>query len=386
MAGLCPASVEALSEAEAVFGGSRHLGLIPPSATPRATRQAWPVPFSAGVEAVLALRGRRVAVLVSGDPFWFGAGTTLAAHLEAGEWQALPGLSAFSLAAARLGWPLERTVCAGLHAAPFGRLRPHLAPGAKLFVLVRDGAAPGELATWLAGEGFGASTLHVMEALGGPRERLRSCKAAAYQLDDVREPVLVGIEAAGDGPVLPWAAGRGDEWFAHDGQLTKQPIRALALAALGPRPGELLWDIGAGSGSIAIEWLLAHPGTAAIAFEADAVRAERAARNAERLGADRLQVVAGRVPGALEGQPPPDAVFIGGGLSAVLLEELWGRLRPGTRVVAHAVTLESEALLAAWQAEKGGELLRVELADASPLGARRGWKARYPIVQWRGTR
>lgn len=381
--GLSPASQAAIAAAEVVAGAPRHLALLH---QPAVETLEWPVPFTDGIARLLALRGRRVTMLASGDPFWFGAGATLARHLEPGEWRALPGPATFSLAAARLGWPLESTPCLGLHAAPLARLRPHLAPGVRALVLLRDGAAAADLAAWLSDTGFGASTLTVLEALGGPRERMRTTTAAAFAFDDVAHPVAVGLAVAGAGPVVTLAAGRADALFENDGQITKRPVRALTLSALAPRPGERLWDIGAGSGSIAIEWLLAHPSTQATAIEADAARAARIRANADRLGADRLHLVHGRVPEALAGLPDPDAVFIGGGLSDTLLSALWDRLAPGCRVVANAVTLESEALLTAWQDRAGGSLLRIELSEAAPLGSRRGWKAAYPVVQWSAVR
>lgn len=346
----------------------------------------WPVPFADGIAALLAQRGNRVVMLASGDPFWFGAGSSVARHLAPEEWVAHPAPSTFSLATAHLGWGLQDVVCLGLHAAPLERLRPHLAGGARLIVLLRDGAAVAELAALLAGHGFGASRLHVMEALGGPRERVRMARADEMDFIDVAHPVAVAVECAGAGPAMPRTAGMPDDWFDHDGQITKRPVRALTLSALAPRPGESLWDIGAGSGSIGIEWLLAHPANRALAIESDSVRAERARANALALGVDRLEIVVGTAPEALPQGPlfdaAPDAVFIGGGLSQPLLEALWARLPAGTRLVANAVTLESEALLAQWHAAKGGTLLRIEIADVAPLGGRRGWKARYPVVQW----
>ncbi|MET3709888.1 precorrin-6Y C5,15-methyltransferase (decarboxylating) [Sphingomonas trueperi] len=376
--GLSAAASAALERAELVFGAARHLSLLPGL---RCEARAWPVPFADGVPLLLAERGRRVVLLASGDPFWFGAGTSVTRHLAREEWIARPAPSSFALAASRLGWALQDTLCLGLHAAPFGQLRPHLAPGQRLLVTVRDGAAAAALASYLAGEGFGASELHVLEALGGARERGRSVRADMLAWKDIAHPVMVGIEPAGEGAVLPLASGRPDGWFESDGQLTKQPVRALTLSALAPRAGELLWDIGAGSGSIGIEWLLAHPANRAIAVEADPIRAARASDNAARLGVDRLSVLQGRAPAVLpDGEP--DAVFIGGGLSQALLEALWASLPAGTRIVANAVTLESEALLARWHDAEGGNLLRIELADAVPLGTRHGWRSRYPVVQW----
>ncbi|MFD1913155.1 precorrin-6y C5,15-methyltransferase (decarboxylating) subunit CbiE [Halodurantibacterium flavum] len=379
--GLPPASRDALAGAEVVMGAARHLSLLPDLT---AERLEWPVPFADGIPRLLALRGRRVVMLASGDPFWFGAGTSVTRHLEPGEWRALPGPSTFSLAASRLGWGLDGVVCLGLHAAPLSRLRPHLGDGVRAIVLLRDGAAVADLADWLVGAGLGASRLHVLEALGGPRERLRDCAAKALDFTDIIHPVAVAIEARGQG--MPQAQGLPDDLFDHDGQITKRPVRALTLSALAPRAGELLWDIGAGSGSIGIEWLLAHPANRATGVEADPTRLARARQNADALGVDRLHLVQGRAPEALAGLPLPDAVFIGGGLSHDLLTHLWSLLQPGTRIVANAVTLESEALLAQWHAQAGGSLLRIELAEAQPLGPRRGWRAAYPIVQWSITR
>ncbi len=378
--GLPPASRRALEGAEVVMAPPRHLALAPDTG---AERIAWPVPFADGLPILMGLRGRRVAVLASGDPFWFGAGAVIARSLDPGEWRALPGPSSFALAAARLGWPLEAALCLGLHAAPLTRLRPHLAPGVRAIVLLRDGAAVGALAAYLTAEGFGPSALTVLEALGGPRERLTLARAEALPPEQFAHPVAVALHVAGTGAVMSRASGIADDVFATDGQITKRPVRALALSALAPRPGELLWDIGGGSGSISIEWLLADPSTQAICIEPRADRAGRIRANADRLGVDRLRVVQAAAPAALEGLDAPEAVFIGGGLSAALLDALTPRLAPGTRLVAHAVTLESEALLAAARARHGGELMRIDLAEAAPLGAKTGWVPARPVVQWR---
>lgn len=381
--GLSASARAALAGAERIMGSARHLALLGASTCPAIE---WPVPFADGVSRLLEQRGRRVVVLASGDPFWFGAGTSVTRHLAPEEWTAIPAPSTFGLAAARLGWALEEVACLGLHAAPLARLRPHLAVGRRSIVLLRDGRAASALAAYLAGLGFGASNLHVLEALGGPRERVRRATAETLSFGDIAHPVAVGIECLGPGAALQCSSGLPDAMFEHDGQITKRPVRALTLSALSPRPGELLWDIGAGSGSIGIEWLLAHPANQAVAFEADPVRAARVRTNAARLGVDRIEVVSGRLPDALpEGLRSgltPDAVFVGGGLSQALLEVLWLRLPTGTRLVANAVTLESEALLVRWQAAKGGSLLRIALADAKPLGGRLGWRARFPVVQW----
>ena len=376
--GLPAASLDALNCAELVMGPVRHLSLL--GDVPQQTID-WPVPFSDGLEILRSLRGRRVVVLASGDPFWYGAGSVLARDFDPIEWVALPGLSCFSIAAARLGWPLDTTPCLGLHAAPLSRLRPYLARGTRLIVTLRDGAAFDDLHAYLTQLGFGDSILHVMEALAGPRERISKFKADEAPNTDFAHPVCVAIDVQGAGESLPKTSGRSDAWFAHDGQITKRPVRALTLSALAPRHGEHLWDIGGGSGSIAIEWLLADPSLHATCIEADPARADRITKNAVGLGVDRLHLAIGVAPKVLDDLEHPDVVFVGGGLSNEMLAYLT-TLRPGTRIVANAVTLEAEALLASAQAIHGGDLLRIELAQNVPLGRKRGWKSSYPIVQW----
>ncbi len=363
-----------------VFGAPRHLEL----AQVGDRGHPWPVPFS--VAPVLECCGRPVAVLASGDPFWHGAGGSLAAHLAPDAWRAFPAPSTFSLAAARLGWRQEEVLCLGLHAAPFNRLVPLLAPGVRAICLLRDGAASAALADWLSARGFGQSALTVLEALGGPRERIRGTIAEDFDLSDIAAPVAVAIDAAG-APGLPRASGLPDDLFAHDGQITKRPVRALTISALAPRPGQLLWDIGAGSGSISVEWALTAPGTRALAIEPRPERAANIRANAANFGLDhRIAVIDRPAPDALAHLPLPDGVFVGGGGSEALLHWLWERLRPGTRLVANAVTLETEALLSKWHGDKGGQLLRVELSEAAPLGRMRGWNRARPVTQWSATR
>ena len=374
LAGLSEASRKALAKAEIVFGGERHLRLADIGGRGR----PWPVPFD--VAPVLARRGRATAVLASGDPFWHGAGGSIATHLEAGEWIAYPASSTFSLVASRLGWRLEDVVCLGLHAAPFERLVPHLAPGARIICLVRDGKAAAELAAWLVARGWGASRFWALSALGGPRERIDESRADRFGADEVATPVAVAVEAEGN-TGLSRASGLDDSLFVHDGQITKRPMRALALSALAPRPGEILWDIGAGSGSISIEWALA--GGKALAVEAREDRAANIRANAAAFGLlHRVAVVVGDAPAALSGLDKPDAVFIGGGLDAAMFSAFWPLLGEGARIVAHAVTLETEALLSELARKHGGELMRIELSHVAPLGRYRSWQAVRPVVQW----
>lgn len=375
------ASRQALAAADVVFGGPRHLQLAEVGARGR----PWPVPFD--IAPVLALRGQRVAVLASGDPFWFGAGGSLAAALQPEEWRALPAPGVLSLAAARLGWRIEACVTLGLHAAPFARLRPHLVRGCRIIATLRDGDAPAALAAWLGAQGAGAARLTVLERLGGPAERIRQTTATGFALTDVAAPVAVALDGADlpRGFGLSAVAGRPDDQFAHHGQITKAPVRALTLAALEPRAGALLWDIGGGSGSISVEWALA--GGRAICLEPRDDRLALIRANLDDFGvADRVTLRKGAAPEALPDLPEPDAVFVGGGASAALFDMLWPVLPPGARLVANAVTLETEALLAARHARHGGALTRIEIARAAPLGGMRGWQPARPVVQWAVTR
>jgi precorrin-6Y C5,15-methyltransferase (decarboxylating) len=374
LAGLSEASRKALAEAETVFGGERHLALA--GITERG--RSWPVPFD--VDSVLSCRGRPTVVLASGDPFWHGVGGSFAEKLQTVEWIAHSAPSTFSLAAARLGWRLENVVCLGLHAAPFERLIPHLAHGARIICFVRDGKACSDLAKWLADRGWGVSPLWTLAALGGPRESIRRHRVESYADDLDDSLVAVALEARGSQGIAR-SSGLSDDLFARDRQITKRPMRALALSALSPRPGERLWDIGAGSGSISVEWALC--GGSAIAVEARADRAANIRSNAATFGlTHRITVIAGTAPDILSGLEPPHAVFIGGGLDAAVFDAVWSHIAPDARLVAHAVTLETEALLSELHERHGGELMRVEIAHAGPLGRYRSWEAARPVVQW----
>lgn len=381
--GLSPIACGLVSQAEIVFGGERHLRLA--AALIKGQKRPWPSPFAQGIEEILALRGREVCVLASGDPFFYGVGSVLARHVEPDETLVMPAPSAFSLAAARLGWALPDTVLLSLHGREIDRIRPHLHPGANILALTSDGDGPQALAQLLAEIGFGASRLTALEALGGESERTRMTTAASYDLGEVAALNICAIEVAADkgARVLAFTPGLADDLFEHDGQITKREIRAVTLSSLGSRRGELLWDIGAGSGSVSIEWMLADPSLRAIAIEARPDRAGRITRNAAAFGVPGLDIVEGEAPAALAGLAQPDAIFIGGGASDDgLLDAAIEALKPGGRLVVNAVTLETEAALLARHAALGGELTRLAVSRADAVGGKTGWRAAMPVTQW----
>ncbi|MGV8833459.1 MAG: precorrin-6y C5,15-methyltransferase (decarboxylating) subunit CbiE [Devosia sp.] len=383
LAGLGEAAKTAIAQAEIVFGGTRHLELAASVIT--GDTQIWLSPFSASIEAVLAARGKKICVLASGDPFHFGVGATLARHVDPSQMVVYPHPSSFSLAAARLGWPLQDVVSLSLHGRPLELIRPHLHAGARILALTSDEHGPTLLASLLTQAGFGISIITVLEALGGPDEQVRSQVAMSFGLEDINPLNIcaISVVALPEARVLPLTPGLADELFEHDGQMTKREVRALTLAALAPRRGEILWDIGAGSGSIGIEWMLADPSLRTIAIEADPVRAARISRNASALGVPDLAITIGTAPDALAGLEPPHAIFIGGGGSEPgVLETAIAALRPGGRLVANAVTLELEALLLARHAERGGSLTRIDIARADAIGSMTGWRPSMPITQW----
>jgi precorrin-6B C5,15-methyltransferase / cobalt-precorrin-6B C5,C15-methyltransferase len=379
--GLSPVARGLISDAEIVFGGKRHLALT--AALIRGAARPWPSPFDRAVDEVLAQRRRAVCVLASGDPFVHGVGTVLARHIDPAEMLALPAPSAFSLAAARLGWPLPDTAQVSLHGRTLDIIRPLLQPDRRVLALTSGGAGPPALARLLTDTGFGASCFIVLEALGGKRERIRVATAAKFDLRDVDDLNLVAIEvkAAPGARVIARASGLADALFEHDGQITKREIRAVTLSALAPRRGELLWDIGAGCGSIAIEWMLADPSLGAIAIERRFDRAARIRRNAAALGVPGLDVVEGEAAEVLRNLAKPDAIFIGGGAGDAL-DVAGAMLRPGGRLVVNAVTLQTEALLLARYATLGGELTRLAITRADAVGGKTGWRASMPVTQW----
>ena len=381
-AGLGETARTALLCAEEIVGSARQLALLPQ--TPAAHRP-WPSPIDPLVDELVAGIDGAVCVLASGDPMLHGIGATLARRLAPGRLVVHPHPSAFALACARLGWPAAEVELVSTVAQPPEVVARLLQPGRRLVVYTAGSGGAAALAGVLRERGFGPSRLVVLEQLGGEAERIVESTAEDWG-DAAADPlhaVAIECRAAAGTPLRPLVPGLPDDAFETDGQLTKRHLRAAALAALGPAPGALLWDVGAGSGSIAIEWLRAEASAAAIAIEPRAERAGRIEANALRLGVPALRVVRGQAPEALDDLPRPDAVFIGGGLtSAGLVDRCWEALAPGGRIVANAVTLEGERVLLAARAVRGGELVRIAISHAEPIGGFEAWRPQLPIVQW----
>ena len=383
--GLSPLARLALADARRVFGGERHRGLLRAAGidvTP------WPSPFQDGLEQLLAGRGTSTAVVASGNPMWFGIGATLARYVPANEMSVLPAPSCLSLAAARLGWPLHDIEIVSLHGRPVDTLRASLYPHARLLCLTANGAAISGIADLLTDEGYGDSRLTVLEHLGGPHERVVGGTAEGWN-EEIADLNVLAIEAIAvrDTPLRSRVPGLPDDAFRHDGKITKREVRAITLARLAPVPGALLWDIGAGSGAVSIEWLRAARGTQAIALEPKGERRATALANAAALGTPQLSLLDASAPEGLTGLDTPDAVFLGGGLTTPgVLDAVMTALKPGGRLVANAVTLESEAILLAAHGKFGGEICRLSVSRASPVGDLTGWRPLMPVTQWSLTR
>jgi precorrin-6B C5,15-methyltransferase / cobalt-precorrin-6B C5,C15-methyltransferase len=378
--GLSSVARQLINSAELVVGGARHLELA--NELIRSRRLAWPSPVSDAFPEIERHRGRAVVVLASGDPFHFGIGKQIAAFVAADEFVCLPQPSAFSLAAARMGWPLQDVALVTLHGRALNGIIRHLHPGARILALSWDGATPRRLAELLATRRMGQTRMTVLEAMGGARERMRHATASNFDIEEIQPLNTIAIEvvAEPEAAVIALTPGLDDDLFEHDGQLTKREIRAVTLSSLAPLHGQLLWDIGLGAGSVAIEWLLQHPSLRAIGIEARS----RAARNAAALGVPELEIVQGHAPEALAGLARPDAVFVGGGMmDEGVFDAAWSALKSGGRLVANAVSLETEARLAGYFQQFGGDLIRLQVARADRVGAMSGWRPAMPVTQWR---
>jgi precorrin-6Y C5,15-methyltransferase (decarboxylating) len=379
--GLSSVAQSVALSADVLFGSGRQLSLVPVSF--EGERVPWPSPLMPALPGLLAAhRGRRVCVLASGDPMHHGIGAAILRILGPDRVTVLPHASSVSLACARLGWAVEEVEVVGLVGRPVELLHPHITPGRRLLIL---GAGAATVAGILSTRGYKQSRLTALEQLGGPGERVvRGTASSPWAPSDPL--TVVAVECTGDA-LLPAVPGLPDDAYVHDGQITKREVRAITLARLAPAPGHLLWDVGAGAGSIAVEWMRSHRSCQAVAVEAEPSRLERIATNAAALGVPGLSIVEGKAPAALDGLPAPDAVFIGGGLTEPgMVEACWAALSPGARLVANAVTLESEAVLAAWHSRLGGDLTRIEVSRAGAVGGFTAWRPALPVVQWSAVR
>lgn len=384
--GLGPAARALVDEAEVLIGGERHLAMVPDDGR---ERLPWPSPLTKLVDEIVARHDRKVCVLATGDPLYYGVGVTLAKRVPIEEMTIVPGPSAFALAAARLGWPRAETETLTLHGRPVAQMHPYVQPAARLLILSDDRNTPKKIAALLTARGYGASRMAVLEHMGGPKDRQIHGTAAEWQESELADFNTVAVEciAAPNAPLLSRAPGLPDNAFEHDGQLTKRVVRAATLAALAPVPGQLLWDIGAGSGAIGIEWMRAHFTCRAVAVEGNSVRAATIVENAERLGTPKLHVVNGEAPAVLDDLDAPDAIFVGGGIAADgVLETAWTALKPGGRLAANTVTLEGEKKLFAWQASNGGTLTQIAVSHAEPIGGFTGWTPARPVTQYAVTK
>jgi precorrin-6Y C5,15-methyltransferase (decarboxylating) len=381
--GLSTAARCLIQTAVLVVGGARHLALA--ESLIHGERLAWPSPLTGAFPSILAQRWRQVVVLASGDPYCYGVGSLLNRIVPLDETVCIPAPSAFSLACARLGWALQDIVTLSFCGHPLEGIRPWLRPKARILALSADRTTPIAAAELLRRNGFGRSVLHILEALGGPHERIRTLHASAELPDNIAQLNLLAIDVGADedAQIIPLGCGLADELFEHDGQITKREIRAVTLSALSPRPGDLLWDVGCGSGSISIEWSLCHHANRAIAIDARADRTARAARNAWRLGVPQLQVITGGAPQVLAKLPVPDAVFIGGGAqNSKVMDAVWAALCRRGRLVVNAVTLETEALVFAMHQRHGGTLTRLSVERVDNLGDMRAFRPTRTITQW----
>lgn len=386
IAGLSPAARLLVEASEQLVLGERLEALLDQVEIPKLKRLLnWSAGFRNTLDEILKLRGTPVTVIATGDPMHFGIGATLRRHVAPQEMRIWPAPSAFSLAAARLGWPLQQVAQISLHGRPVALLARHLLPGARILALTSDAATAQEAAALMVAAGFGRSALVLLSHMGGAREARHDTTAAGLLAEppDPGDFYVLAIDCLSDGAFYPPLAGLPDEAFRHDGQLTKREVRAVTLSLLSPFPNALLWDVGAGCGSVAIEWLRAGMGTHAVAIEADAARLSMIGENAARLGVPDLEIEAGEAPDALGSLPAPDAVFIGGGLSrAGLFEACWSALPVGGRLVANAVTVEGEAILAGLRGAHGGNLRRIAVSRAAPVGRYCGWKSLMPVTIW----
>ncbi|MEO9168167.1 MAG: precorrin-6y C5,15-methyltransferase (decarboxylating) subunit CbiE [Aestuariivirga sp.] len=382
-AGLSTTAKRAIETAEVIFGSQRLLAMLPKQ---KAEIHLWPQPFAAAYTQVKSFAGRNTVLLATGDPMNFGVARKLFELLPHDEIKVIPHLSAFSLAAAKLGWSIPDCDCLTIHGRPAANLEAFIQPDAKLLVLTQDETSIAEVCRRLIARGFEKSKVTVLESLGGDKERITNF--IADQNPSLNwspfNTLAIHCIASPDAKVYSRLSGLPDEAFVHDGQLTKREVRAVTLAALAPAPDQLLWDVGAGCGSIAIEWMRGARGCEAVAIEHHEPRCAMIAQNTDQLGTPRLKLIKGQAPAALVGLDRPHAIFIGGGVGdAGVFETCWQALRSGGRMVANVVTIEGEMHLYDLQEKHGGELVRIAISKLESVGKLRALKPKMPITQWR---
>ena len=378
--GLTPATRAVVEAADVIIGGDRHHGL---SDIVKAERISWPHPFDALIEQLRALAGRRVVVLATGDPLWFSVGARIGRAIDPQEITFHPQLSAFQLAAARMGWSMADVETLTVHGRPVEQMIAFIQPEQRLLILTTGAETPGQIAEFLTTRGFGQSRMTVLAAMGGQNEaRFDGIAKDWSHAVPAFNTLAVECVAAPDAALLPRVPGLADDMFVHDGTMTKREVRAITLAKLMPMRGALLWDVGTGCGSVAVEWMRGARYARAIGIEPRADRRAMAAANALALGVPKLELIDGQAPHCLEGLPAPDAIFIGGGLSDAVFDHAISALKPLGRIVANAVTLESEQQLIELQRKRGGELIKLSVNRAEPVGPYRGWKPLMPVTQW----
>lgn len=384
--GLSPIALSLINQAKILVGGDRHLAMLPPD---ERQRIAWKSPISTAIEEIIQHRGELVCVLASGDPLCYGIGVTLLRQIPISEITIIPAPSAFSLACARLGWSLTEVETLSLCGRPPSLLQSYIYPGAKLLILSEGKETPAIVAEILTKRGFSDSKIIVLERMGGIHERMIEGVAGSWSETEIAPLNAIAINCIADAGIAPLSRipGLPDFAFHHDGQLTKREVRAVTLSTLAPIPGELLWDVGAGCGSISIEWMRSHPRCRAIAIEQNSSRLNYIADNATALGTPNLKIIAGKAPDILKDLPAPDAIFIGGGVTAEgLFDICWQALRTGGRLVANVVTIEGEQILFEWYKKVGGNFSRITIQRAEPIGKFLGWRAMAPVTQWIGVK
>ncbi|PHJ65236.1 precorrin-6Y C5,15-methyltransferase [Nostoc linckia z18] len=381
--GLSAIALSVIAQAKVIVGGDRHLAMLP--SDDQREKIIWASPISTSVEEISKRRGESICVLASGDPMCYGIGVTLTRRIPISEITIIPAPSAFSLACARLGWSLTEVETLSLNGRPSSLLQSYIYPGAKLLILSQGKDTPAVVAEILTNRGYGGSKITVLERMGGVHERIVEGMAAFWNETEIAALNAMAVDCIADVGVipLPRLPGLPDNAYHHDGQLTKREVRAITLAALAPTPGQLLWDVGAGCGSISIEWMRTHPRCRAVAIEQNSSRLLYIADNAATLGTPNLQIIAGKAPAALKDLPTPDAIFIGGGVTATgLFDVCWEALRPGGRLVVNVVTVEGEQTLFQWHQRVGGDLIRIAIQRAEPIGKFLGWRGMAGVTQW----